>query len=209
MVDEPWFREAEVLLREISILVDERDQLIAALAAANIDLDLADARIRQLEKINASLHIELYETKGKADRKSVGIMAAAAKWLATTAVVALVQAPVTDTYHRFVRVSDQAEKVAVVCDVDVVVRQGAVGNSVDAELTPGTIETALDVPSPTVTAGSFGTDRYGAGTFGGGTGRSRTVSQPPDGEQVKVEGSKAVVHDEANADRPDTGPGPE
>ena len=58
----------EVLIRRLSVLLDDRDSLIGKLAKAYGDLDIANARVSQLESILDALQQEQYRAKHKTSR---------------------------------------------------------------------------------------------------------------------------------------------
>lgn len=57
-----WRRSAEILIHRLTVLLEERESLVARLAAAYRDRDAAEARVRELERINESLQLELSNT---------------------------------------------------------------------------------------------------------------------------------------------------
>lgn len=61
--EQGWLAWAEVVYDGVARLLEHRDDLIEQLAVALGDLDAAESRIAELERINESLYLERFRTK--------------------------------------------------------------------------------------------------------------------------------------------------
>ena len=76
-----WLLSSEQLITRIARLLLDRDQLVAQLAKAYDDLDVANARVDQLEDLNKVLMAERYGVKERRSKKTFGNLAIVAATL--------------------------------------------------------------------------------------------------------------------------------
>ncbi len=179
---EQWFVDAEKLLREVSLLLEDDD---FARKVRNLSGELGDLRVdlEQLGHFAGALKAELYERSASGPRKKT-VGAVAARIGTALVSLAVVAGGVGQAYEAIHSGHGHAVAVTVQCEFPDAVpglppqSVGSVGGIESEErVAKPTIVQSLPgtpVPSPppveeqSTIAGAFGTQAFGEGTFGGG-----------------------------------------
>jgi hypothetical protein len=143
---ESWRRSTEVLIHELSLLLEERDQLERALISAHLELAVARATIDELQHLNAILQIELTRKKEKSNRSAVAAIAGAVGLVVGSFVGGLADEAGKELWKSLRGVQDQANTVVVTCGF-------ATTPSASLTVTPAPVENKADVPAPNVVSG--------------------------------------------------------
>lgn len=108
-----WRRTAEVLVRLVDDLVGDADGLRDELSAAHVDLDIANARIEELEQLRDVLLAELVRMKGATSRK---VVSAVARAIGVVLTALIAQGGATVIEDRLEQPRRVADVVVVQCD---------------------------------------------------------------------------------------------